>query len=105
MVPRSLDLPSSNIFTAMSTDNNNCLPIRKAEGRYILKFHYYGNSEIICMRFLTISSISFSPFSLLAIRGSPQIPLPVSFGKEPGRLVMVEYAIFDLDSFLEFGCA
>ena len=60
---------------------------------------------MIWTRFPTISFRSVSPFSLLALRGSPHTPLPVTFGNEPGMVVIVEYAILDLDSFLIFGSA
>jgi len=60
---------------------------------------------MICTIFPTISFRSLSPFSLLAVRGSPHTPLPVTWGKEPGVVVIVEYAILDLDSLLRFGSA
>jgi hypothetical protein len=41
----------------------------------------------------------------VARRGSPHTPFPVIWGKDPGDLVMIEYANLDLESFLEFGFA
>src|ERR671936_286024 len=66
---------------------------------------YTSNSLMVLITFFLISSSKFRPFLAVAFRGSPYTPLPVSFGKEPGIFVILEYATLDFDNFLEFGLA